>query len=195
MQIDYDFFKVENDNLTPQKGRILISEPLLNDSYFKRSVVYLTEYSENGSVGFVLNKPIDMSLNEVVKDFPEFNTSIFIGGPVGKDTVHYIHTLGDLVPNSVHVKGNIYWGGDFDKIKELISEGMIQPSQIRFFLGYSGWSPNQLDEEIKNNAWLVSEIEASKVMVPDRNMWKKILQNLGNKYKIWTNCPENPAMN
>jgi putative transcriptional regulator len=195
MQIDYDFFKVENDNLTPQRGRILISEPLLNDSYFKRSVVYLTEYSENGSVGFVLNKPIDLALNEVVKDFPKFETTVYVGGPVGKDTVHYIHTVSDLIPNSVHVKGDIYWGGDFDRIKELISNNMIQPNQIRFFLGYSGWSPSQLDNEIKNNAWLVSEIEGSKIMTPDKNMWNEILQNLGNKYKIWTNCPENPAMN
>lgn len=195
MQIDYDFFKVENDNLTPERGRILISEPLLNDSYFKRSVVYLTEYSANGSVGFVLNKPIDLSPNEVVKDFPKFNTPIYVGGPVAKDTIHYLHTVSDLIPNSVHVQGNIYWGGDFEKVKELISEGMITPDQIRFFLGYSGWSPNQLDEEIKNNAWLVSELEASKVMAPDRDLWEKVLQELGNKYKIWTNCPENPAFN
>ncbi|MFP4018191.1 MAG: YqgE/AlgH family protein [Bacteroidales bacterium] len=195
MQIDYDFFKVENDNLTPQRGRILISEPLLNDSYFKRSVVYLTEYSANGSVGFVLNKPIDLSPNEVVKDFPKFNAPIYVGGPVAKDTIHYLHTVSDLIPNSVHVQGNIYWGGDFEKVKELISEGMITPEQIRFFLGYSGWSPNQLDEELKNNAWLVSELEASKIMAPDRDLWEKVLQELGNKYKIWTNCPENPALN
>ncbi|MFP4041790.1 MAG: YqgE/AlgH family protein [Bacteroidia bacterium] len=195
MQIDYDFFKVENDNLTPQRGRILISEPLLNDSYFKRSVVYLTEYSANGSVGFVLNKPIDLSPNEVVKDFPKFNAPIYVGGPVAKDTIHYLHTVSDLIPNSVHVQGNIYWGGDFEKVKELISEGMITPEQIRFFLGYSGWSPNQLDEELKNNAWLVSELEASKIMAPDRDLWEKVLQELGNKYKIWTNCPENPAFN
>ncbi|MFW6095236.1 MAG: YqgE/AlgH family protein [Bacteroidota bacterium] len=195
MQIDYDFFKVENDNLTPQRGRILISEPLLNDSYFKRSVVYLTEYSANGSVGFVLNKPIDLSPNEVVKDFPKFNAPIYVGGPVAKDTIHYLHTVSDLIPNSVHVQGNIYWGGDFEKVKELISEGMITPDQIRFFLGYSGWSPNQLDEELKNNAWLVSELEASKIMAPDRDLWEKVLQELGNKYKIWTNCPENPAFN
>ncbi|MFO8234317.1 MAG: YqgE/AlgH family protein [Bacteroidales bacterium] len=195
MQIDYDFFKVENDNLTPQKGRILISEPLLNDSYFKRSVVYLTEYSENGSVGFVLNKPIDLSPDEVVKDFPKFNTPIYVGGPVAKDTIHYLHTVSDLIPNSVHVQGNIYWGGDFEKVKEVIADGLILPSQIRFFLGYSGWSPNQLEEEIKKNAWLVSELEASKIMKPDRDLWKKTLQELGNKYKIWTNCPENPALN
>jgi len=195
MQLDFDFFKVENENMTPGQGRILISEPLLNDSYFKRSVVLLTEYSEEGAVGFVLNKPIDLPMNEVIDDFPEFNATIYIGGPVAKDTIHFIHTLPDLIPNSVHVKDNIYWGGDFERIKELISGGLIQPSQIRFFLGYSGWSPNQLDEEIDNNAWLISEIDSSKIMAPDQSLWTKTLKELGEKYKIWTNCPENPSLN
>jgi len=195
MQIHYDFFKVENENMAPRQGRILISEPLLNDSYFKRSVVLLTVHSENGSVGFVLNKPIDLTIQDVIKDFPEFDTKLYVGGPVGKDTVHYIHTLGELIPNSVHVKDNIYWGGDFDRVKEVISEGLIEPSQIRFFLGYSGWSPKQLEGEIENNAWLISEVEGSWIMSPDKNMWTEVLNSLGNRYKIWTNCPENPALN
>lgn len=195
MQLHYDFFKVENENMAPRQGRILISEPLLNDSYFKRSVVLLTEHSENGSVGFVLNKPIDLTIQDVIKDFPEFDTKLYVGGPVGKDTVHYIHTLGELLPESVHVKDNIYWGGDFDRLKELISEGMVQPSQIRFFLGYSGWSPKQLEGEIENNAWLISEVDGNWIMSPDKDMWKEVLNSMGNHYKIWTNCPENPALN
>jgi putative transcriptional regulator len=195
MQLDYDFFKVEEDNLAPRKGRILISEPLLNDSYFKRSVVFLTEYTKEGSVGFVLNKPINMNIKDVISDFPDFNTTIYVGGPVSKDTIHYIHTVGDLIPDSMHVKDDIYWGGDFDKVKELIREGLISPDQIRFFLGYSGWSPNQLDEEIESSAWLVSEVEGNKIMRPDTNLWKEILLELGSQYRIWINCPENPAMN
>lgn len=195
MQLDYDFFKVENNSLAPQKGRILISEPLLNDSYFKRSVVLLTEYTKEGSVGFVLNKPINMSIQDVISDFPEFNTTIYVGGPVSKDTIHFIHTVGELLPESMHVKDNIYWGGDFERVKELIREKLITPEQIRFFLGYSGWSPNQLDEEIESSAWLVSELGGNKIMKPDSNLWKDILLNKGNHYRIWINCPENPAMN
>lgn len=195
MQLHYDFFKVENENMAPRQGRILISEPLLNDSYFKRSVVLLTEHSENGSVGFVLNKPVDLTIQDVIKDFPAFDTKLYVGGPVGKDTVHYIHTLGELIPNSVHVTGDIYWGGDFERIKELITEGLLESSQIRFFLGYSGWSPRQLEGEIANNAWVISEVEGSWIMLPDKNMWKEVLNSLGNRYKIWTNCPENPALN
>lgn len=195
MYLDFDFLNIEHENLAPKQGRILISEPLLSDTYFKRSVVFITEHSEHGSVGFVLNKPIDLPVNEILSDFPHFKTKVYVGGPVGKDTVHFLHTLGELIPNSVHVIENIYWGGDFDSLKELIKEGMVKPSQVRFFLGYSGWRSQQLEEEIAENAWLVTEVKASKVMSAGKNIWKKTLNDLGRKYKIWANFPENPAMN
>lgn len=195
MYLDFDFLNIEHENLTPKQGRILISEPLLSDTYFKRSVVFITEYSDKGAVGFVLNKPVDLPINEVLADFPNFKAKVYIGGPVAKDTIHFLHTLGELVPNSVHVVGNIYWGGDFDSLKELINEGIVQPDQVRFFLGYSGWSPNQLEGEIEDNAWLVATVEPSKVMLADNDIWKKTLEQLGKKYKVWANFPENPAMN
>jgi putative transcriptional regulator len=195
MYLDFDFLNIDHENMVPKQGRILISEPLLSDTYFKRSVVLITDHSDMGAVGFVLNKPIDIPINEVLDNFPKFNAKVYIGGPVAKDTVHFLHTLGELVPNSVHVKDNIYWGGDFDSLKELINEGIVKTNQVRFFLGYSGWSPNQLEEEIKENAWLVTEVPSNKIMSEDKNIWKKTLENLGKKYKVWSNFPENPTMN
>lgn len=195
MYLDFDFLNIEHENLAPEQGRILISEPLLSDTYFKRSVVLITEHSDKGAVGFVLNKPVDLPLNEVLADFPDFNAQVYIGGPVAKDTIHFLHTLGELIPNSVHVMDNIYWGGDFDSLKELINEGIVEPSQVRFFLGYSGWSPNQLEGEIEDNAWLVTRVEPDKIMSADKDIWKKTLDELGKKYKVWANFPENPAMN
>ncbi len=195
LYLDFDFLNVDHENLALKQGRILISEPLLSDTYFKRSVVLITEYSDKGAIGFVLNKTIKMPLAEMLAGFPNFKTTIAIGGPVEKDTIHFLHTLGEMVPNSVHVVDDIYWGGDFDTLKELISTGIINGTQVRFFLGYSGWSPNQLENEIKENAWLVTKVESSKIMSSDRDFWKKTLDKLGEKYKIWSNIPENPGMN
>lgn len=195
LYLDFDFLNVDHENLALKQGRILLSEPLLSDTYFKRSVVLITEYSDKGAVGFVLNKPINMPLAEMLAGFPDFKVTIGIGGPVEKDTIHFLHSLGEMIPNSVHVVDNIYWGGDFDTLKELISTGIVSASQVRFFLGYSGWSPNQLEDEVKNNAWLVTEVESSKIMLPDKSFWKKTLDKLGEKYKVWSNIPENPAMN
>ncbi len=195
MYLDFDFLNIDHKNLKPAQGRILISEPMLTDTYFRRSVVFLTEHSDKGAVGFVLNKPIDMPIYEIMADFPNFESTVYVGGPVGKDTIHFIHTLGELVKNSVHVVDDIYWGGDFDCLKELIREGMVKSDQVKFFLGYSGWSPNQLEDEIEDNAWLVADMDSGIIMKADHNIWERTLKELGDKYQVWANFPDNPTMN
>lgn len=195
MFLDFDFFTIRNDKIA-SAGRVLISEPFLSDTYFKRSVVFLTEHSEEGSVGFVLNKSIDMKIDDVIQDFPFIEASISVGGPVNTNTIHYIHTLGDLVPESRRVMDELYWGGDFEVIRGLISAGKVKKNEIRFFLGYSGWSPGQLEEELENNAWLVADIRPDMVMKSDQaNFWNEILQKMNNKYQVWANFPENPGLN
>lgn len=196
MDLGYNFFEIDHKNMVPQKGRILISEPFLMDSYFKRSIVLLTEHNDEGTVGFVLNKPVDLNLNEVFKEFPEIGVKVSIGGPVGTNTIHYLHTLGDIIPNSVNVLDDIYWGGDFKFVKGLIKSGKVDSDQIRFFLGYSGWQPKQLENELKENSWIVTSIDPFTVMHSDTvNMWKETLSKLGEKYRMWSNFPENPGLN
>jgi putative transcriptional regulator len=193
--LDIDFFKIENTKVARQ-GRILISEPFLSDTYFRRSVVLLTEHSEEGSVGFVLNKPVELSVSEILKDFPEIDASISIGGPVNTNTVHYIHSLGALIPGSVRVMKNLYWGGDFETIKNLILQDRIGQNEIRFFLGYAGWSPKQLENELSGNAWVVADLDADTIMRSSNlTMWQETLNKLGSKYKTWVNFPENPGLN
>jgi putative transcriptional regulator len=195
MQIHYDFFQTDN-TLLPQKGRILISEPFLMDNYFKRSIVLITEHSGEGSVGFVLNKPVNMKVNEIITDFPPVDALISLGGPVQTNTLHYIHTLGDIIPNSMKVIDNIYWGGEFDVIKRLLESGSLNNENIRFFLGYSGWQSNQLDDELNNNAWVVADIKPEEIMTPmNKFFWNKTLNRLGKKFQMWANFPENPQMN
>ncbi len=194
-ELNIDFFKIENTKVARQ-GRILVSEPFLNDTYFRRSVVLLTEHSKEGSVGFVLNKPVELTISDVLKDFPEFDASISIGGPVNTNTIHYIHTLGNLIPNSVKVLKNLYWGGDFETIKALIMQGKIMRNDIRFFLGYAGWSPKQLDNELSANSWLITELDGETIMRSiDLKLWQETLHKLGDKYRTWINFPENPGMN
>ena len=196
MELNIDFFSIENNKVARQ-GRVLISEPFLNDTYFKRSVVLLTEHSEEGSVGFVLNKPVDLSVNDVLTDFPQVDAEISIGGPVNTNTIHYIHTLGEAIPNSVKVLNNLWWGGDCEVVKDLLMQGAIKSKEIRFFLGYAGWSPKQLENELSENAWLVSEMKPEHIMQgPDDNLWREILEKSGDKkYRTWVNFPENPSMN
>lgn len=194
--MDLDFFKIEHNNEKPDKGKILISEPFLGDIYFKRSIVLITEHNNEGTVGFVLNKPVGVNVTEVLNNFPGIDAPITMGGPVGMDSIYFLHTLGGRIPNSLHVFDNVYWGGDFDYLKKLIEKGEIGNNQIRFFVGYSGWEPKQLDREISENSWLVANIDSAIVMRNySEDMWKVALQNLDKKYRIWSNYPENPLMN
>jgi len=196
MDLGYNFFKIDKRFITPEKGKILIAEPFLNDTYFKRSIVLLTEHGEEGSVGFVLNKPVTLKLDEVLPDMPSYDTEMSIGGPVGTNTVHYVHTMGDIIPNSVNVMNNIFWGGDFDVVKGMIKTGTIDKTQIKFFLGYSGWHPDQLKNELKENSWVVTTLSPEVIMDPDtKNLWKNTLKMLGKKYEIWSNFPEDPGLN
>lgn len=195
MQLHYDFFQTDK-SLLPQKGRILISEPFLMDNYFKRSIVLITEYSAEGTVGFVLNKPVNMKVNEIMSDFPPIDAIVALGGPVQTNTVHYLHTLGDIIPGSIKVLDNVYWGGEFDVIKRLLESGSLHNGNIRFFLGYSGWQSNQLEDELAENAWVVSEITAQEIMSPmNKQIWNHTLNRMGKKYQMWSNFPENPQMN
>ncbi|WP_423128883.1 YqgE/AlgH family protein [Gaoshiqia sp. Z1-71] len=197
MNLNINIFKIETNYVLPGKGRILIAEPFLPGSYFNRSVVLLVAYSDKGAVGFILNKKVDYPINEIIGDFPDFQSDIFIGGPVSTDSVYFIHSLGELIPGSIHVKDDLYWGGDFDELKKLINLGLVKPDQVRFFLGYSGWDSGQLEEELKENTWLVSEIEQDTVMdnSPKNQMWVQIVRELGGKYSMWENFPENPSLN
>ncbi len=199
MNLDIDIFKIDSSKFVVEKGKILISEPFTRDFYFKRSVVVLVEHNNEGTIGFILNKRVEIPLSDVLKDFPKFNSRLSIGGPVKPDTVYFIHSLGDLIPNSLHVIDDLYWGGDFMELKNSIELGIVNPGQIRFFVGYSGWHPKQLDKEISENFWLVSDLSIKEMMSyssSDQNkLWRMSIEQFGGKYQLWTTFPENPELN
>ncbi|MBK8492043.1 MAG: YqgE/AlgH family protein [Saprospirales bacterium] len=175
-----------------KSGQILISEPFMWDSNFKRSVVLLCDHTEeDGSVGFILNKPMEMRIDELVTDFPEFDAPVFFGGPVQTDTVHYIHAVGDLLEGSTKVAPGVYWGGDFEKLKVLIRSELIKPQDIRFFVGYSGWSEGQLQDELAVSSWVISDMHANYIFQSSpEELWKQVLTNLGDTYTVIAQMPD-----
>ncbi len=180
----------------PEKGSLLVAEPYLGDPNFERTVILLTEHGEDGSVGFVINKPLELKLDEIVINFPSFNTPVYHGGPVQQDSLYFIHNKGDLLPGSLQINENLYWGGDLEPLKELIKCKLIAPGDIRFFLGYSGWGLGQLSDEINENSWLVLQDNAIEVLRDEpEEMWKKVLMRVGGEYPLWANSPLDPSLN
>lgn len=193
---EFDLFKIKHNDVSPSKGKLLLSVPFVQEDYFKKSVIYLTEHNSEGSFGFLLNKCSDYVLSDLLSDVPENDIPVNYGGPVEKDTLHYIHTLGDIIPESMHVKDGIYWGGDIDAIKDLITADKAGKEQIRFFIGYAGWAPNQLFDEIQSDIWLVSPADKEDAMHRfDPEFWRIAMRKLGPKYSYWTTFPDNPNLN
>ncbi len=190
------FIKVNTNNLRPAKGRLLLSEPLMGDFYFGRSVVLLAEHNDEGSFGIVMNKPVEQKFNDVVKDFPSFDGRLYIGGPVETNSLFFIHTMGDIIEGAMEIGSGIYWGGDIEIVKEMILLNSITPDQIRFFVGYSGWSPEQLKGELKKNSWLVSkDLDKDIFKINTKNMWEILLEPLGKEYSHWQKFPTDPGLN
>lgn len=182
--------------MKPEKGRLLIAEPsILNDDSFNRSIVLLTEHSLNSSVGFILNKPLDYVLSDIIPDIP-CDFSIYRGGPVEQDNLYFVHRVPELLTDSIEVAEGIYWGGNFNQLKELLSKNLLKSTDIRFFLGYSGWSKNQLTDELETASWFVTENDYDNIFsIKETTIWKNKLLQKGGKYKIWANAPSDIQMN
>jgi putative transcriptional regulator len=191
-----DIFKFPSQRIKAKTGRLLISEPFMQDPYFKRSVVLLTEHSESGSFGLILNKPIPMYLHEAIENAPAFDSKLGLGGPVQKETLHYLHQLGNRIPNSTEVMNGVYWGGDFEVIKTLILAGELKPGDIRLFVGYAGWAEGQLDSEMEGKSWIVAHANKDLLFTPEpEKLWSTILEGMGEPYAFMVNMPEDPRLN
>jgi putative transcriptional regulator len=181
----------------PKKGHLLVAEPsIICDLSFNRSVILLADHSDDGSVGFIINKPLKYTIRDLI---PEINASfeIYNGGPVEQDNLYFIHNIPELIPNSIEISSGIYWGGNFDLTKNLINEGKIKKDNIRFFLGYTGWDAAQLENEMESNSWIVTKnlYENKIIGKPAANFWKEKIVELGGEYLMWSNAPENPLLN
>jgi putative transcriptional regulator len=185
-----------DNNPTPARGSLLLSEPFLEDPNFKRTVILLCEHNEEGSFGFVLNNYVDLTLDRIMPDLPAFNNLLSIGGPVKKTNLYYIHTLGDRLSESMEITPGIFMGGNFDELKTMAAAGLIGDDEIRFFVGYSGWSAGQLQEELDGKSWFVTNANDGLIMnthVDD--LWGKLVQTLGKEYAHLVHLPEDPSLN
>ncbi|KXK38372.1 MAG: YqgE/AlgH family protein [Saprospiraceae bacterium] len=177
-------------------GKILVSEPFMLDPNFKRSVVLICEKNEDGTTGLILNRPLDVSLNELLPDFPDTKAGVFMGGPVAVDSLHFLHNVGDLLDDSIEVSKGVFWGGDFEKLRFLMENGLINDHNVRFFIGYSGWEPGQLEGEMNEASWLVDDMDANYLFrVKPFVLWQTVLHNKGDIYTVIAQMPDSDSLN
>lgn len=177
-------------------GKLLLAEPFMADENFSRSVILICEHdAENGTMGLILNKPIQLLLNEVVTSLPAFDGKVNLGGPVGTDTMQFLHKLGSKIEGSVKLADGLYWGGNFEQIKLLIENNKVQADDISFYIGYSGWESGQLQVELETNSWIISEAKAAHIFEHKSTLWRDVLRDMGDVYEIMAGYPESPILN
>lgn len=188
-----ELYKIQPNTNTPIKGSVLVSNPLVPESAFDRSLVYIiNNYKEDGTTGLILNKPLPLTIKRLFKRYADLpDLPIFSGGPVAKDRLLFLHTLGNLIVDSKPISHGVYISQDVVSVLSYILAGNKIEGYIKFFIGYSGWGGGQLAEEVENQFWGVTEPDEEDIMgYNDELQWECMVKGLGDGYKSWLKVPE-----
>ena len=197
--LDTSLFNISHPTPAPRCGDLLVAEPFLREEYFNHAVITLLEYTPGlSAMGLVLNKPTSYTLGEAIEGIDdEVDVPIYCGGPLSCDRLFYIHSMPDEIDGSRKIAPGLYVGGDFSQVKAYVNMGFETEGKIRFFVGYSGWDPRQLEEEIANHVWAVTTPDnpAALIMPQDDSYWHHTVKSMGPAYRNWLYHPANPQLN
>ena len=179
-------------------GNLLISTPnILSDYYFKRSIVLITEINDREVIGLIINKELDYNLSDIDSSVNAKKIKVFSGGPVNQDNLFFIHEEPKIIKNSRFCYDNLYFGGDYEKLIEMINNKEFDwKNKVKFFSGYSGWTIEQLNEEIKEGSWIIDTKKNINVFENNvKYLWKNKIKKSNTEFKIWLNAPNDPQNN
>lgn len=177
-----------------QRGQVLLAHPLLEDQNFQQSVILLADHDEQGTVGFVLNDPLEYTLPQALEGaWPAL--PLHVGGPVDQDSLFYLHCRPDLIPGAHSIDGFLHWGGEYDVMHEMLTRGLLHAGHIRFFAGYSGWSPNQLNQEIDEGSWAIIPGKTVNCLSYQADLYQALKGHLPPDFRLWSNAPKEPTLN
>lgn len=180
----------------PVTGSLLVATPGLEDPNFRRTVILLCEHGDAGSFGLVLNRLLTVKPGDVFDALEPVPHPMAYGGPVQPDTMHFIHRLGDRVPDGVELTEELTWGGDFERLQAVIEANPGLAGRARFFLGYAGWTPGQLDAEVAEGSWIVVAARSADVFASSpEELWRRTMLRMGTPFALWANAPDDPRMN
>ena len=192
MNINYFDF---NSGINLKKGYLLVAQPFLIDSYFNRSVILICDNNKNGTIGLQINKPQKSNSMSIISK-PLIDQKVFLGGPVDKN-IFFLHKKNVFTNDSVKINNDLFFSKNINYIESLILNKKIQQNHIKLFIGYSGWNSGQLEEELKENSWIVvPKFDINIIFSKDyNNIWKEVLNNSSKIHKMFSNYPINPRLN
>jgi len=192
-------FPEDFKNKNYEKGSLLIANPVLPDPNFSRTVILLCDHDEQGSFGLVINRSTqlrapDLFLN--INILKSYNEKIYLGGPVSQSMVFFLCRSPSAAGKLDEICSGVYLGSNLETLESLYSSLENPEQDIRFYLGYSGWSGGQLAEEMEQNSWLVQRANEQFIFLDSESLiWPKAVNSLGKKYQYLTKAPVNPQWN
>ncbi|MCI9054603.1 MAG: YqgE/AlgH family protein [Muribaculaceae bacterium] len=199
--IKTSFLDISTLKVPVHTGDLLVAQPFLQEEWFNRAVITVIDHSaEEGTTGAVLNLPIQSTLSEVLDGVTrEEPVPVYCGGPLSQDRLFFVHTLGDsIIPDARQYAPGQWIGGDFAAAIDYVNQGYPIDGMLRFFVGYSGWTPGQLDEEIEADTWAVQSDAASAGKLLEGAgdaYWHRIVRSLGSFYRHWLMIPQDIRSN
>ena len=176
------------------RGKLLIASPALLDPNFARTVVLMTEHSDEGAMGIVLNRPADAPARELLPELEEIagEDPLFIGGPVQPQAVVLLAEFSDPSAAAWIVVADVGLAAaqaDLDELGPAVRRG-------RFYAGYSGWGAGQLEAELEEDSWIV-EAPIPRELFPDdpESLWADVLARMGGQYTLIARMPADPSLN
>ena len=178
------------------KGQLILDQGKLRGSFFHRSVILICQHDAEGAFGLVLNRSTKNTVgNAVVANLPDTlkEETLYLGGPVQPQALSFLHH--DTYLPDANVLPNLNVGHSLDSLME-IGESYSSSQRVKIFAGYAGWSPGQLDDEMKRDTWLVHPATFDLVFAPEpEKLWKSILENKGWKFRMISESPEDLSWN
>ena len=177
-----------------RRGQVLLAHPLLEDDNFQRGVILIADHDHQGTVGFVLNDATKYLLPDALKgDWPTL--PLHIGGPVDQDSLFFLHCRPDIIPGSHSIDGFLHWGGEYEVMQSALRNGQLPSGHIRFFAGYSGWSPGQLEAEIDEGSWAIIPGSTVNCLSYQKDLYQALKGQLPPDFRLWSNAPTEPQLN
>jgi putative transcriptional regulator len=178
------------------KGKILISSPsLLTDMIFYKSIILIVDQTDEGVTGFILNRPSDLFMTKEVKYSEKIKIDLYYGGPVSSEYFYLLRSE-KIHKEILNVYDNLFWGNNLDFLINQIEKGIVKMNDFILFQGYSGWGLKQLDNEIANDSWIITEKKVEDVFsFKKKNSWNNLIKEFGHKYRLWSNSPDDITLN
>jgi putative transcriptional regulator len=164
-------------------GTMLAASPELRDPNFMHSGVLMCQHADEGAYGLVVNRPAEVTVDKLLPEHPVLGRQafpVFAGGPVGLDTLQFLHRAGEEIPGGLELQNGLWLGGDLDALAVMIAQDHERARQrVRLLVGYAGWGAGQLDAEVKAGGWLIAPGEPAAVFSTDpEGLWERAYQLL-----------------